>query len=334
MRIRRSTKRFFKRVLIAIPTLLVCTALYLLIRRPSSAAPSKIKVAMIPQRIERGEYLFTTLLDCDGCHSERDFSRLGGPVVAGMRGKGGAMTLEGLPGEVYAPNITPDKETGIGNWTDGEKIRAIREGISKDGHMLFPIMPYTGYRYLSDVDVMALVAYMNTLPAVRNSVPRSKINFLVSIMVKGVPQPVARTIPPVDVNGGEIYGEYLVSIAGCEECHTRQVRGQADASMRFAGGRVFSMPPGTVVSANITPDKETGIGSWDFIRFRDRMQAMRKYKDTEFPKVGAERFTLMPWIAYSNLTDHDLEAIFLYIKSRRAITNSVVPHPGHPEVKN
>jgi hypothetical protein len=334
MRIKRRTKRFFKRVLIAIPILLVCAAIYLVVRRPSSAPPSKAVVAMLPERIERGQYLFTTLLDCDGCHSERDFSRLGGPVVASGRGKGGQVRLAGLPGEVYAPNITPDKETGIGNWTDGEKIRAIREGISKDGHMLFPLMPYPGYKHLSDIDGACLIAYMNTLPPIRNYVQRSRISFFMSVMMKGVPQPVTRTIPPVDTGGGEIYGEYLVSVAGCEECHTQQSRGQEDASMRFAGGRVFTMPQGTVVSSNITPDKDTGIGKWDFIHFRDRMQGMRQYKSTEFPKVGPERFTLMPWIAYSSMTDHDLEAMFLYIKSVRAITNSVVPHPGHAEIKD
>jgi hypothetical protein len=334
MRIKRRTKRFFKRVLIAIPILLLCAFLYQLLRRPSSAPPSKITVAMTPERIERGQYLFVTLLDCDGCHSERDFSRLGGPVIAAGRGQGRMLPLEGLPGQVNAPNITPDKETGIGGWTDGEKIRAIREGISKDGHMLFPLMPYPGLRYLSEVDVQALVAYMNTLPAIRNYVPRSNITFFVGMMVKGVPEPVVRPIPPVDPDGGEIYGEYLVSIAGCEECHTPQKRGQADASMRYAGGRVFTLPQGTVLSANITPDKDTGIGKWDFIRFRDRMRSFRQYKETELPKVGPERFTLMPFLAYTKLTDHDLEAMFLYIESRRAIEHFVVPHPGHAEIKD
>jgi hypothetical protein len=64
------------------------------------------------------------------------------------------------------------------------------------------------------------------------------------------------------------------------------------------------------------------------------MHGMRQYKQSGLPKVGPERFTLMPWIAYQDLTDHDLEAILLYIKSRRAITNSVVPHPGHAEIKD
>jgi hypothetical protein len=332
MRIKRRTKRFLKRVLIAFPVVVLGAFLYLLLRRPSQAAPSNVVVKTTPERMERGKYLFTTLLDCDGCHSERDFTKLGGPVVATGRGKGGPLPLEGLPGQVNAPNITSDKETGIGGWTDGEKIRAIREGISKDGHMLFPLMPYPGYRYLSDTDVQALVAYLNTLPAVRNYVPRSNISFFVSLMIKGVPTPVAaRGVADVDKDGGEIYGEYLVSIAGCEECHTQLKRGQPDVSMRFAGGRLFATPNGSVVSANITPDKDTGIGKWDYIRFRDRMRGFRQY--AELPKVGPERFTLMPWIAYANLTDHDMEAILLYLKSRMAITNFVVPHPGHPEVK-
>lgn len=328
MRIKRRTKRFFKRVLISIPIIIGCAFLYLVIRRPASAAPSKIKVEMTPERIERGQYLFTALLDCDGCHSERDFSRLGGPVNVARRGMGGVLPLEGLPGQVNASNITPDTETAIGTWTDGEKIRAIREGISKDGHMLFPLMPYPGYRFLSDSDVQSLVAYMNTLPAIRNYVPRSSITFFVAMMVKGVPTPVTKVIPDVDQDGGEIYGEYLVSVAGCEECHTRQKYGQEDTSMRFAGGRLFAMPAGRVISSNITSDKDTGIGKWDFIHFRDRMHGMKEYKDTGFPKVGPERFTLMPWIAYANLTDHDLEAIFLYMKSRWAIANFVSPHPG------
>lgn len=329
MRIKRRTKRFFKRVLVSIPVLLVLAFLYLLIRRPSSAPPSKVKVSMAPERVERGQYLFNSLLDCDGCHSERDFTRLGGPVVAGKVGQGGIMQLEGLPGQLSAPNITPDKETGIGNWTDGEKIRAIREGISKDGHMLFPLMPYPGYKFMSDYDVQCLVAYMNTLPPIRNYVPRSNVSFFVGLMVKGVPAPVAtRGVPAVDPYGGEIWGEYLVAIAGCEECHTQQKWGQADAAMRFAGGRLFATPQGSVVSSNITPDKDTGIGKWDFIRFRDRMYSYKEYKDTGYPKVGPERFTIMPWIAYQNLTQHDLEAMFIYLRSRRAISNFVVPHPG------
>ena len=111
-------------------------------------------------------------------------------MVEAGRGKGWIFPVElGLPGAVTAPNITPDRETGIGAWTDGEKIRAIREGISRDGRVLFPMMPYPNFRMMSDEDVYAIVAYMNTLPAVRNPLPVTKIDFPVSLMIKSVPQP-------------------------------------------------------------------------------------------------------------------------------------------------
>jgi hypothetical protein len=104
---------------------------YLYLRKPAQAPPSGIKVAMTPERIARGKYLFEVLGDCEGCHSQRDFTRVGGPVVPAGRGRGVTMSelVNGLPGTVVASNITPDAETGLGAWTDGEKIRAIREGI-------------------------------------------------------------------------------------------------------------------------------------------------------------------------------------------------------------
>src|SRR5262252_688689 len=150
---------------------------YLYLRTPAMVPPSNITMDITPARLERGKYLFN-LADCDGCHSQRDFSRFGGPVVEGGCGRGNVFPPElGLPGMVAPRNITPDRETGIGSWTDGEKIRAIREGISRDGTPLFPMMGYQRFRHMSDEDVYSLVAYMNTLVPVKNAVPRSKIEF-------------------------------------------------------------------------------------------------------------------------------------------------------------
>jgi len=303
--------------------------LYLYYRSPSAAPPAQITVDMSPARVERGRYIFTALADCDGCHSERDFSRLGAPVVEAGRGRGGAMPLPDLPGRIVASNITPDKETGIGTWTDGEKIRAIREGVGKDGRALFPIMPYPKYRHMADDDVQAVVAYLNTLAPVRNPLPKTEIKFPVSMFIKGVPEPVEHKNAPVDPASGARYGEYLVTMASCEECHTPATKGQLDPALRFGGGRTFTTPYGTVVSANITPDNETGLGKWDFARFRDRV---RSYEPS--PQVGPERFTLMPWHAYARLTDQDLEAVFRYIKGRPPISHKVVPHPGYVEATN
>jgi mono/diheme cytochrome c family protein len=158
---------------------------YLHLRQPDSLPAASIQVPMTPEAIARGEYLFTVIADCDGCHSQRDFSRFAAPVVPAGRGRGFLFPPEfGLPGKVAAPNITPDVETGIGAWTDGEKIRAIREGIRRDGAALFNMMPYENYRHMSDADVHALVAYLNSLPPVRNQVPRSELDFPVGLLIK------------------------------------------------------------------------------------------------------------------------------------------------------
>src|SRR3954470_14157770 len=164
---------------------------YLYVPTPKQAPPAAFKVLMTPKRIARGKYLFTQLADCDSCHSQRDFTHVAGPVVPSGRGRGNNMSLwiPALPGAVVASNITPDPETGIGNWTDGEKIRAIREGIGRDGRTLFPMMPYNLYRKMSDEDVEALVAYMNTIPPVKNSLPATQASFPANLFVKFAPKP-------------------------------------------------------------------------------------------------------------------------------------------------
>jgi len=216
------------------------------------------------------------------------------------------MNMEGLPGDMYAPNITPDKETGIGGWTTVRKSARYARGFQKRPHAV-PLDAISKLPVLERYRCAVPGGVYGRAAAGSQLCSRSNVAFFVSLMVKGVPTPVgARGIPDVDPDGGEIYGEYLVSVAGCEVCHTQEKRGQVDPAMRFAGGRVFKTPNGSVVSANITPDKDTGIGKWDFIRFRDRIHGYKRYP--ELPKVGPERFTVMPWIAYDGLTDHDLEA--------------------------
>src|SRR5215467_4528760 len=95
-----------------------------------------------PQRLERGKYLATSLSGCSECHSQHDWKSHGAPVVPGTEGGGQFMDMPGLPGHVVAPNLTPDREFGAGNWTDDQLARAIREGIGHDGRALFPLMPY------------------------------------------------------------------------------------------------------------------------------------------------------------------------------------------------
>jgi hypothetical protein len=303
---------------------------YLYLRKPAVAPPLAIRVEMTPERIERGRFLFQKMADCEGCHSERDFTRFGGPVTPGGLGKGFVFPAElGLPGTVVAPNLTPDMETGLGQWTDGEKIRAIREGISRDGRVLFPMMPYTYFRRMSDEDVQAVVAYLNSLPPVRNALPKTRIDFPVSMLMKSAPQP-AGSVASADRGDKLKYGEYLVTLGGCLECHTKQDKGEPLPGMLLAGGREFRMPMGVVVSANITPDADTGIGKWNEQQFLDKFYQYKDYAAQGSPQVGPEGFTLMPWLNLSQLSPEELGAIFTYLKSQSPVRNAVETHPGYP----
>src|SRR5688572_7528618 len=306
---------------------------YLYFRKPAQVPPSNIKVAMTPERIARGKFIFQYLADCDGCHSEHDYTRVAGPVVESGRGRGNIMSalIPALPGTVVAPNITPDSETGIGSWTDGEKIRAIRDGVSKDGRALFPMMPYEGYRKMSDEDVESLVAYMNTLAPIKNPLPVTQLRFPVGLMIKGVPQP-AGSVPPPDRSDRVKYGEYLVTVAACGNCHTPFEKGQPLAGKEFAGGEVFATIHGTVVAANITPDIDTGIGKWSEEFFLKKIYDYKEYAISGPPKLpGPDAFTVMPWLPLSQLPPEDLGAMYTYLRTLKPVHNPVETHPDAPK---
>jgi hypothetical protein len=300
---------------------------YLYFRKPATAPPSSVKVEITPARLARGKYLFHVVCDCVGCHSERDFTCFGGPVVAGGVGKGMVFPHElGLPGTVVAPNITPDKETGIGNWSDGEKIRAIREGIDRDGKALFPFMPYSYFRQMSDEDVYSLVAYMNALPPTKNRLPSSKIDFPVSMFIKSVPKP-AGNVAESDRSNPIKYGEYLTTLGACKECHTPMERGQLVKDKAYSGGQTFRVGNYAVVTPNITPDAETGIGAWTEQIFLDRFYLYKDYVEGAPPLVTSETFTLMPWLSFSQMAPEDLKAIYAFLKTLPPIRNQVSVHP-------
>ncbi len=303
---------------------------YLYLRKPAQVPASGIRVPRTPERIARGKFIFQTLADCDGCHSERDFTRVGGPVVPSGRGKGNVLSAlaTNLPGTVVAPNITPDIETGIGAWTDGEKIRAIREGVDRTGRALFPMMPYTGFRKMSDEDVQALVAYLDTLPAIRNPLPATRLNFPLGLMIKSVPQPVAG-VPQPERGNPVRYGEYLTTIAGCLECHTPADKGQPVPGKFLAGGQAFVTRVGTAVSANLTPDDETGTGQWSREFFQQKFYDYREYALTAPPRLtGPDGFTMMPWLSFARLPAEDLDAIYAYLRTVKPVRNAVETHPN------
>src|SRR5215468_46851 len=136
---------------------------------PRKRATTDRKFEATPQRLERGRYLAISLLGCTTCHTPRDFTKHGAPAVAGMDFAGQPINLPGFPGQIVVSNITPDKETGAGNWTDDQIARAIREGIKHDDTTLFPLMPYMLYKNLSDEDLASVVVYLRSLSPIRNA---------------------------------------------------------------------------------------------------------------------------------------------------------------------
>ena len=124
--------------------------------------------AAAESKLERGKYL-ATIMDCTGCHTPG--ALIGKPDMA--RYLGGADVGFQIPtvGVFYAPNLTPDRETGLGAWSEQEIIDAVRKGVRPDGRMLAPMMPYPSYGAMSDADAAALAAYLKSLPPVRHKAP-------------------------------------------------------------------------------------------------------------------------------------------------------------------
>jgi hypothetical protein len=295
-------------------------AAYMYFRKPSSRPAQSIKVAMTKERIERGRYMFQ-LSDCRGCHTPHELR--GGTLIALTDREASGQTFTENGNTRGIPNITPDPETGIGKWTDGEKIRAIREGIARDGQALFPMMPYEHFRYMADEDVESLVAYLNSLEPVQNRVPRTELPLFLKVMIKGAPRPVEGKVTAPPRSDRRLYGEYLVNIGLCEACHTPGDGPKVDATKRLAGGHAFNINGKTVVSANITPDQTTGIGTWSADYFKARFH---RYKDG-VPEDAKGKFTLMPWHNLAQLPDDDLEAIYGYLMMQPPVENKVERFP-------
>src|SRR5215467_13275489 len=241
-----------------------------------------------PTRRARGQYLVESLGDCFGCHGEHDWKKHDAPLIAGT--------------------------AGAGNWTDDQLARAIREGIGHDGRALFPFMPYPDLRIMSDEDLASVIVYIRSIPPVHKALPKTEIIFPVKYLIRNVPQPVTEPVPEPDRSNPTVYGKYLVSVAGCTDCHTPQSKGQNIPGMDFAGGFILEGPWGRVASTNITPDA-SGISYYDEAL---SIQTMR----TGYVKAR-ELNQIMPWWHFRNLTDDDLKAMFAYLRTLKPVKHQV-----------
>ncbi|SAK55627.1 cytochrome c, class I [Caballeronia temeraria] len=175
-------------------------------------------------------------------------------------------------GNVFAPNITSDRETGIGAWTDAQFIRAMREGIGRNGERLYPAFPYTSYTLLSDADLLAMRAFLATVPPVRAVTPRNTLSFpfdqrWLMALWNLVNFSRGRFVPDASKSAEWNRGAYLVEGLGhCGECHTpRDWLGGLKRGERLAGATVAGWQAG-----NLTPDRIAGIGAWrddELLRF-------------------------------------------------------------------
>jgi len=285
---------------------------------PRSRALTDRRFESTPERMKRGEYLLTAVTPCLGCHSVVDWKNERIPDET--RGAGHDFADESLEG-VRASNITSDQETGLGAWSDDAIARAVREGVSRDGRTLFPMMPYPSFKRMCDDDLASVIVYLRTVKPVRHSVAPTATPFPVNRLLNTVPEPIAEPVPQPDRSTPEKRGEYLMTLAVCGDCHTpRGPQGDALPGMAFAGGNAFDNPIGRVVSVNITPDP-SGIPYYTEELF---IQAMRT------GQVKARKLhPQMPYLIYRNMTDEDLKDIFAYMKTlkpaRHRINNTDPP---------
>jgi len=280
------------------------------------------------QRLKRGEYLVIHVAGCIDCHSTRDLTKFSGPVVPGTEGGGGFVFNEkfGLPGTLYGRNITPDPETGIGTWTDDEILRAMTQGINKNGDTLFPIMPYPHFNHMAKDDLMSIIAYIRTLKPIKNKVPDRKLMIPIAMAypAQALQPSVDNNVRPPESDKVK-YGEYLATMADCGTCHSPLTPQGPDMTRMFAGGYRFDGGTYVVNSANITSDSATGIGTWTEEKFLNKFIPYREEKNYNFV-VGKEN-TIMPLSLYAGMTDDDLKAIYAYLRTVKPISNKVEKYP-------
>jgi mono/diheme cytochrome c family protein len=265
--------------------------------------------------VARGQYVFAVAGGC-ACHTEPE-----GTPHAGAR-------AFPIPfGTVFSTNITQDKETGLGAWTDQQIHDALIRGIRKDGSRLLPVMPYEKYSGMAQEDLRAMIAFMRTLKPVKKATPalQTWAPFARSLGTPLFLQVFGKfyTSPPQAPKSGIQRGRYLVDhVALCGDCHTpRNFIGAPERSLYMAGASEKNGPLGEAVP-NITPDKETGIGDW---RRQDIAELLLTAIKPDADNVQGLMYEVIQGTphGYKDMNKDDALAIADYIKSIPAIKNKV-----------
>jgi len=258
-------------------------------------------VARAETAVERGSYLVNTVMTCGNCHTPK------GPTGDIMdKAFSGGLSWDEPPFKVTAPNITSDKDTGIGNWSDADIKKVMRTGEMPNGVHVAMVMPTGFYHIMTEQDVNAVVAYLKTLKPISNKVadPIYKMPQMENVL-PGAEKPFTEAMLGDKLKKGF----YLATIAHCMECHTPMgPRGREWATRMGAGGFEMPGPWGLSVSRNITSSKTKGIGDWTDAEIKRAItQGIRKDGSPLKPPMG------FPY--YAKMTDSDLDAIVAWLRT-------------------
>jgi mono/diheme cytochrome c family protein len=262
--------------------------------------------------VAKGQYIFAVAGGC-ACHSvPKETPNAGGRAFP-------------IPfGTVYSTNITQDKETGLGNWTDQQIYDAMVKGIRPDGSRILPVMPYEGYSGMAQEDIKALVAYLRTLKPVKKTTPPLKVW---APFARSLGTPLYLKVfgrfsnPPAQApKSGIERGRYLVEhVSLCVDCHTpRNSIGVPNRSLYLAGTSKKIGPLGQAVP-NITPDKETGIGDW---KREDIVEVLLTGTKPDLDNIQGLMAEVIEH-GYKSMTKEDALAIADYLKSVPPIKNKI-----------
>ncbi len=249
--------------------------------------------------VKRGDYLVNGILTCGNCHTPK------GPTGDIMeKAFSGGLEFDEPPFKVTASNITMDKDTGIGSWSDADLKKLLRTGIKPNGTPIAVVMPTGFYEIMTENDLKAVVAYLRTLKPIKNKVPDPIYKMQVPRQVF----PAAEKPYTQAMLGDKLKkGFYLATIAHCMECHTPLgPRGRDFVNTLGTGGFELTGPWGVTVSRNITPSKTKGIGGWTDAEIKRAItQGVRK--------DGSPLKPPMAFHSYAKLTGGDLDAIVAYL---------------------
>jgi mono/diheme cytochrome c family protein len=298
--------------------LTACTGKYI---RPTTGA----RIEGTPDRLARGNYLVNQVTACGVCHTPR----LGGGWLGGERTDAflaGGSTFDDPEGfKVVTPNITQDRETGIGAWSDDEIMRAVRDGIAHDGRLLMPPMPFISWQVMSDEDARAIVAYLRTVPPVKNAVSRDGNHFpffmRAAAKLGAIHHPPAHDVPEPPRTDPQAYGAYLVKVGGCWECHSLGKTGPTDDEGRLMSGSRMALGErdyGVIYARNLTPDLKTGLGKYNAEQIK---QALKTGKRLDGKVMAPPMSLFIPHLSTWN--EEDLDALVGYLMKLKPIEHAV-----------